>query len=79
VPDYAASFLVGTTVRVIDSERLREFKETWKYHHPLEQDQLAFAGRAAVVEWFAYYHGGEPLYKLVGLDGVWHEACLERS
>ena len=24
----------------------------------------------------AFYHGGDPLYKLAGIPGLWHEQCL---
>jgi hypothetical protein len=23
-----------------------------------------------------YYHGGDVLYELEGIPGIWHEACL---
>lgn len=32
-----------------------------------------------MVEKVGFYHGGDPLYKLDGVPGVWHEECLEAA
>jgi hypothetical protein len=77
VPAYNAAFPVGSTVRVLAADRLLRFKETWKFHDLLRDGQIAFAGRVTVVASIGYYHGGDPLYGLKDLPGVWHEVCLE--
>jgi hypothetical protein len=47
-----------------------------KYHHKLRPIQLEFADRIAEVEAVGFYHGGDVLYRLVGIPGTWHERCL---
>jgi hypothetical protein len=74
---YEAKFPVGSSVRVKDRASLEQFARTWKLHDPLTSDQLEYANKAATVEDIGYYHGGDPLYKLSGVSGVWHESCLE--
>ena len=76
---YKAEFPAGTVVRVKDQGFLTQFKETWKYHHPLEEEQVAFAGRVATVKSCGFYHGGDELYELEDIPGVWHEKCLQES
>ena len=73
---YTPLFPEGTSVRIADKDALEGFKKTWKYHHPLQPDQLAYAGREAAVESVGYYHGGDQLYKLSGIPGFWHPMCL---
>ncbi len=53
------------------------FRLNWKWHHPLEDVQIAFAGQLTAVATVGYYHGGDVLYTLDGVPGIWHEACLE--
>jgi hypothetical protein len=55
---YKEAFPVGTKVRVGDRVSLNEFKETWKYHHKLQLEQLDYADRITVVKGVAFYHGG---------------------
>ena len=74
---YDAAFPIGTRVRVVDPVELAEFKRTWTFHHRLTDDQLAYGGRQAVVERVLYYHGGDILYILRGIPGIWHEVCLK--
>jgi hypothetical protein len=76
VPDYDAAFPVGTPVQVVTDPELREFRASWKWHHKLSDDQMAFAGREAKVMRVGYYHGGDPLYELTNVPGLWHEVCL---
>ena len=71
-----AKFAQGNVVRVADATFLGEFLETWKYHHPLAPEQLAFAGRTAKVKSSGMYHGGDVLYVLEDVPGIWHEICL---
>ncbi len=35
-----------------------------------------FAGRSAVVDQVGFCHGGDVLYVLREILGVWHEVCL---
>lgn len=73
---YNAEFPAGTHVRLADRDSLEEFKRTWRYHHPLTEEQLDYAGRTALVKSAGYYHGGDELYTLDGIPGIWHERCL---
>jgi len=79
MPQYEERFQIGSAVNVVDRERLQAFYNGWRLHHPLGAEQLASAGRRALVKGVSFYHGGDPLYELEGLPGVWHEACLEAA
>ena len=48
----------------------------WKYHHKLQPEQLAHADALAEVEKVGFYHGGDVLYNLKNVPGIWHEQCL---
>ncbi len=76
---YNESFPAGTWVRIAERAALDEFIETWKFHNPLKVEQLASAGSVAEVENVGFYHGGDALYTLKGIPGVWHEQCLRRE
>jgi hypothetical protein len=76
---YNAEFPVGTWVRVADRGTLEKFMAEWKWHHPLESFQLQFAGQRVQVESASVYHGGDELYQLKGVPGIWHESCLEAA
>jgi hypothetical protein len=76
---YNAEFPSGTKVRIAARKELEQFLEEWKYHHPLEQSQIAYAGEVAEVETVAFYHGGDELYTLKGIPGTWHESCIQRT
>ncbi len=73
---YKEAFPEGTRVRVADRTFLERFMNEWKYHHKLQQEQLAYADREAKVESVGFYHGGDPVYKLEGIPGTWLEQCL---
>jgi hypothetical protein len=73
---YKEEFPVGTTVRVVERRRLEDFVKTWKLHNPLQPEQLAFGGVVARVASVGFYHGGDELYTLEGVPGIWHEVCL---
>lgn len=75
---YQADFPVGTTIRIASRGELEAFMTRWKWHHPLQSDQLSFAGRLAEVVDIAFYHGGDELYTLREIPGSWHEACLRQ-
>jgi hypothetical protein len=70
-------FPEGTVVRIADRAYLEDFLKSWKYHNKLQPDQLNFAGQEAQVEKVGFYHGGDELYRLRGIPGIWHEECLE--
>jgi hypothetical protein len=72
-----AKYREGMLVRVAATSALEAFGTTWKLHHPLEPAQLAYAGRTARVLKSGMYHGGDILYELEGIPGIWHEQCLE--
>jgi hypothetical protein len=42
----------------------------------LEPEQLRFADKIAKVKSVGFYHGGDELYELKGVPGMWHEQCL---
>jgi transcriptional regulator with XRE-family HTH domain len=73
---YSASFAVGSEIEIADLEALENFFQTWRFHNPLQKEQLAYAGKTARVAHVGFYHGGDPLYGLEGIPGVWHEGCL---
>jgi hypothetical protein len=79
VKQYESAFQVGDRVRVASLVVLECFQKSWRLHNPLQTNQLYFAQREATVAQVGFYHGGDPLYVLEGVPGVWHEACLERS
>jgi len=74
---YNAEFPVGTVVRVVNRPQLDEFMKTWRFHHPLTEDQLAYGGVQSRVSDVGFYHGGDELYHLEGVPGIWHENCLD--
>ena len=73
---YKEDFPVGSKVRIADLQQLQDFQRTWKYHHNLNSEQLAYGSKVAEVEKVSFYHGGEALYELSGVPGIWHEQCL---
>lgn len=73
---YNAEFEIGDLVRIADLELLEDFAKTWKYHHKLELEQLKYNGRVAKVISASVYHGGDELYELEEIPGIWHEQCL---
>jgi len=76
MPPYSASFPRGTRIRIVDRDALETFKAEWKYHDPLTDDQLSYAGAEDTVRSLGYYHGGDVLYWLERTPGTWHEVCL---
>jgi len=75
---YSAEFPAGTMVRVASRPQLEEFLRTWRLHHPLTEDQLAYADVQGRVVDVGFYHGGDELYHVEGIPGIWHECCLEQ-
>jgi hypothetical protein len=74
---YTEQFPKGSKVRVKNRAFLETFQQTWRLHNPLLAEQLGFADRNAEVESVGFYHGGDALYTLVGIPGIWHERCLQ--
>lgn len=73
---YEEKFPAGSQVRIADHAVIERFFESWKLHNPIKPEQLVFAGKSAKVAKVGFYHGGDPLYVLEGIPGVWHEQCL---
>jgi len=71
-----AEFEVGNEVRIADRAFLESFMEAGQYHNELEPEQLEHAGRTAKVKEVSFFHGGDEIYTLEGVPGVWHEECL---
>ena len=76
---YNAEYRPGSSVRVVERPLLEQFQREWRRHNPLLDAQLEFGGRIATVREVWYYHGGDELYQLEGLPGVWHEECLRSA
>ena len=74
---YTEQFPKGSKVRVKDGAFLESFRQTWRFHNPLQPEQLGFANRIAEIESVGFYHGGDVLYTLRSVPGIWHEQCLE--
>jgi hypothetical protein len=74
---YNAEYPVGSSVKIADRESLQEFMRTWKLHDPLRIEQLDYAGKIGKVKSCGFYHGGDELYQIEGVPGIWHEHCLE--
>jgi hypothetical protein len=71
--------LSGTKVRIAPLERLQAFQRDWGFHHPLEDDQVRFAGLPDTVKTVAFYHGGDVIYTLERVRGIWHEQLLDSN
>jgi hypothetical protein len=76
VPAHRESFPVGSAVTIAPLDKLEDFRQSWRHHHPLEDEQMAYAGSAAQVAKVGFYHGGDVLYTLEDVPGIWHEGCL---
>jgi hypothetical protein len=73
---YKEAFPVGTEVRVADRAFLDDFKSAWQYHHKLRPEQLEYAGRQTTVADVGFYHGGDAVYTLAAIPGLWLEQCI---
>jgi hypothetical protein len=71
-----AEFEVGCEVRIADRAFLESFLEAGQYHNELEPEQVEYAGQVAKVKNIEFFHGGDEIYTLEGIPGVWHEECL---
>ena len=76
---YKAKYEVGSKVLIAGRSALESFMTNWKYHNKLKPDQLEFAETMALVKSVGFYHGGDVLYTLEGVPGIWHEVCLSAA
>jgi hypothetical protein len=74
---YREEFPVGTSVRIAERPELEKFMNNWKLHNKLQPEQLEYAGRIGKIKSVGFYHGGDELYEIEGVLGVWHEQCLK--
>jgi hypothetical protein len=74
---YKAKFPKGSKVRIIPTDALETFARDWKFHHKLRPEQMEYAGATAIVKEVSFYHGGDQLYVLENIPGIWNEPCLE--
>ena len=74
---YKPSFPVGSKVRIASRARLERHRKEWKFHHKLQSEQLDFADSIATVKEISFYHGGDQLYVLENIPGIWHEDLLK--
>ena len=73
---YTATYSEGAVVMIAPLAELEQFRNSWRFHNPLRPKQLEFAGRSGLVRSIGYYHGGDVLYQIEGVPGIWHECCL---
>jgi len=73
---YEAEYPEGSIVRVVSRDALEAFMRKWKWHNRLQSEQLNYADARAKVKAVGFYHGGDELYTLEDVPGVWHEQCL---
>ena len=66
----------GSRVKIASRPAPEQFLREWKYHNKLQPEQLNYSDQSAEVESIGFYHGGDELYKLKGIPGVWHLRCL---
>src|ERR1043165_8668642 len=76
---YEADYPEGSVVKIAPRSELERFMREWKWHNKLQSEQLEYAGQEAIVGSVGFYHGGDELYTLDGIPGVWHEECLTLS
>jgi hypothetical protein len=76
---YSPRFAKGVKVRIASDDALNELLKTWRFHHRLQNDQLTYHDAEAFVEEVYSYHGGDILYVLRDIPGIWHEVCLNES
>ncbi|MGP8173910.1 MAG: hypothetical protein ACLP7O_05115 [Terracidiphilus sp.] len=76
---YNATFPKGSKVRVVSKVALEAFLQDWKYHHKLKPEQLEYAGAIATVKEVVFYHGGDQLYVLENVPGIWNLPCIESA
>ena len=75
----SSAYPFGTPVRIEDTAVLEKYsRPRWRYHHPVQAEQLSFARKVSKVIEVSIYHGGDYLYKLELCPAYyWHEECLK--
>lgn len=73
---YQPEHAKGSRVRIASRLVLEQFLRDWKYHSKLQPEQLNYADQLVEIDAVGFYHGGDKLYKLKGVPGVWHPQCL---
>lgn len=76
---YKEEFPKGSRVKIADRSALGEFLKTWRLHNKLQPEQLEYADQVVEVDSVGFYHGGDEIYMLKGVPGIWHEQCLEAA
>ena len=71
---YKAKHQIGCAIRIKDRVALACFMREWHFHNPLQEPQLDYAGKVAKIKIIDFYHGGDVLYELVDVPGIWHAA-----
>jgi len=74
---YREKYPKRSTVEIAKRDVLEDFIRTWKLHHRLEPQQLDYAERTGKIKSVGFYHGGDVLYEIEGVPGIWHERLLE--
>lgn len=74
---YHETFPKGSKVKIKNRSFLENFLKSWKLHNKLNPEQLDYAEQVAEVESVGFYHGGDELYKLKDIPGIWHKQCIE--
>jgi hypothetical protein len=64
---------------VLQKPALEAFARDWQHPHKLRSEQMDYAGTTATVREVSFYHGGDQLYVLEGVPGIWNEPCLEAA
>jgi hypothetical protein len=68
-------FQAGDRVRIKSLEILQEFT-LHPVYQPLQESQFKYADKLAVIAESSMYHGGNILYQLKGVPGIWHQDLL---
>ena len=74
---YNQEYPTGSVVKIANRQMLEEFMQNWKLHDKLQPGQLDYAGKTGAAKSCGFYHGGDELYQIEGIPGIWHEQCLE--
>jgi hypothetical protein len=72
---YCPDFPEGSHVRIVDRASLGEFRNERAFHTPAPRATRIWRTERRLGAVF-FYHGGDELYELAGVPGVWHETCL---
>jgi hypothetical protein len=76
---YKEKFPVGTLVKIARRDALEDFVRTWKLHNKLMFEQLAYTDKTGKIKSVGFYHGGDVLYEIERMPGIWHEQLLEAA